>query len=195
MHDPRFEQDTKGWGLPRPGFDTRSSTPWLAFGAGVLLLGILAVQALQKPDLGWALVCVLAMLLAFVVRGVNAPRWARLGGYTCALMGGLAAAWLLLGVAPLGGALLLSLSLVPGAIWMIGASLLDDGVGRALGIAGGIGVIGSAILDLARYFLLASPWQLGRVLSLMTMLLALVWFAALGRDLIRGDRHSLDSMA
>lgn len=176
-------------------FNARQATPFLAFGAGVLLLAILGLQIARMPEMGWALLCVLAMLLAFIVRGVEAPRWARTAGYACATLGGLAGAWLLLGVAPYGGAFVLALAMAPGAVWMMGASLLDEGVGRSLGMAGGISLVASAILDLARYFLIDTQWMLGRALSVLTVLLALAWFAALGRDLLKGERHTLDSIA
>lgn len=173
---------------------TREYVPTLAYAAGVLLLGQFLVTVLLREYVAAAGIHLLFVpVLVLLVMGVDAPPWARLSGYAwagLALLGDL----MVLGAAAFGGTLgpgltLGALALVPGAAWILGASLVDEGAGRALGAAAAAGLLLSAILALSQDLLLVGSWDLGRIVSQLALALSIAWFVVLGRDLQQGRRH------
>jgi hypothetical protein len=173
---------------------SKEYTSPLAYAAAVLFLAQFAVATLlREPVAGFGIHLLFVPVLVLLVMRVDAPAWARLAGY------GWAAASLIADVTALGSAvagtsldaaLVLSyLSLIPGALWIYGASLFDEGAGRALGAAAGAGLLFSAAMGLARKLILVGTWDLGIILQQLALVLAILWFAVLAKDLSAGKRH------
>jgi hypothetical protein len=173
---------------------SKEYTPTLAYAAAVLFLAQFAVATLLRERVaGFGIHLLFVPVLVLLVMRVDAPAWARLSGY------GWAAASLIADITALGSAmadtslnaaLVLSyLALIPGAAWIYGASLLDEGAGRALGAAAAAGLLFSGVMGLARKLILVGPWDLGMILQQLALVLAIVWFAVLAKDLSAGKRH------
>lgn len=173
---------------------TKEYTPPLAYAAAVLFLAQFAVAILlREAAAGFAIHLLFVPVLVLLVIRVEAPAWARLAGY------GWAGASLIADVTALGSAMtgngtgpavvLSSLALLPGAVWIYGASLMDEGAGRALGAAAAAGLVFSGSLGVARKLVLVGPWDLGMLLQQVALILAILWFAVLAKDLSAGKRH------
>lgn len=173
---------------------TREYTPPLAYAASILFLAHFAVATLVRESAASAGIHLLfvPVLVLLVVR-VDAPAWARLCGYGWAALA-LLADLLALAAATWGGdatgaAALAALALLPGAAWMYGASMADEGAGHALGAAAAGGLLLSAAIGLTRKLVLVGPWELGALAQQIALVLAIVWFAVLAKDLRAGKRH------
>lgn len=173
---------------------SKEYTPPLAFAAAVLFATQFLLGMIVREDIVAVGVHILfvAVLVLLVIR-VDAPPWARLAGYAWAALG-LLADLLVLGAAMSGGSYepgeaLASLALLPGAAWVVGASLSDPGPGRALGVAAAAGMAFSALLDLTGTLVLVERGLIVRAISQLTLALLIAWFVVLGRDLNAGRRH------
>lgn len=173
---------------------TREYTPPLAYAAAVLLFTQFLLAILfREPVVGFGIHLLFVPVLVLLVMKVDAPAWARIAGY------GWAGASLIADFTGLGtgmtgngtyaASLLSSLALLPGAAWIYGASLFEEGSGRALGAAAAAGLVFSALLGLARRLILVGPWDLGMLLQQVALILAIIWFAVLAKDLSAGKRH------
>lgn len=168
---------------------SREYTPILAYAAGALFLAHFLVLTLLRDPVAAAGVHLLFVpALVLVVMRADAAPWARLCGYAwgaLALLGDV----LTLATAASPGATLGALALLPGAAWVVGASMEDAGYGRALGGVAAAGLAFSGALGLTRELLLVGSWDLGALLQQLTLVACIVWFVVLGRDLARGERH------
>jgi hypothetical protein len=173
---------------------TREYAPWLAYAAAVLFLAQFLVASLLGEPLAAAGIHLLFVpVLVLLVMSTDSPPWARLSGYAWAGLAFLADL-LLLGAAVFGGSfapsvVLGTLALLPGAVWIAGASLADLGPARPLGIAASAAMAFGAILSLLGDLILVDPGAIVRVVTALTLALSIVWFAVLGRDLDAGKRH------
>lgn len=166
----------------------------LAYAASVLFLAHFAVGTFLRESAAAAGIHLLFVpVLVLLVIRVDAAPWARLSGYGWAALA-LLADLLMLGAATWGGdtsgaAVLAALALLPGAAWMYGASMADEGAGHALGAAAAGGLVLSAALGVTRKLVLVGPWELGALAQQAALVLAIVWFAVLAKDLQAGKRH------
>lgn len=173
---------------------TREYTPYLAFGAAVLFLTQFVVSTgLRHGLLPVAIHLLFVPVLVLLVMYVDSAPWARLSGYAWAGLALLADLLALLALTlggDLGGPTALSnLALLPGAAWIVGASLADPGPGRPLGVAAGVGMAFGAALALVGRFILVESAPIVRAVSALTLALSIAWFVVLGRDLRAGRRH------
>jgi hypothetical protein len=173
---------------------SREYTPTLAYAAGVLFLTqFLVSTGLGEPLAAVAIHLLFIPVLVLLVMRVDAAPWARLSGYAwagLALLADLAVLAALVVGGNLGGALVLAnLALLPGAAWILGASMADAGAGRALGAAASAGMAFAALLSIADRIILAESQLLVRLVAMLTLALSIAWFVVLGRDLARGERH------
>ncbi|HUR68129.1 MAG TPA: hypothetical protein VM370_02705 [Candidatus Thermoplasmatota archaeon] len=173
---------------------TKEYTPPLAYAAAILFLAQFATAVLlDEQAAAFGVHLLFVPVLVLLVMRVDAPAWARLAGYGWAGLS-LVADITALGSAMAGtslaaGQVLFSLALVPGAVWIYGASLMEEGASRALGAAAAAGLVFSAILGITRRLVLVGAWDLGAVLQQLALVLAIVWFAVLAKDLSAGKRH------
>lgn len=173
---------------------SREYTATLSYAAAILFfVQFLLAFVLGEPVAASGVHLLFVAVLVLIVLRVDAPPWARLSGYGWAALGVLADV-LLLGAAVFGGSFepgltLAALALLPGAAWVVGASLSDPGAGRALGVAAAAGMAFSALLTLTDRLVLVDSPLIVRLVSQLTLALVIAWFAVLGRDLDAGRRH------
>ena len=173
---------------------TKEYTPVLAYAAAILFLGqFLVTTFLQETLAAFAIHLLFVPVLVLLIVRVEAAPWARVPGYAWAGLA-LVADVVAIATTVAGGdlsaaAALSSLSLVPGAVWVYGASMADDGMGHALGAAAAAGLVFSAAMGLTRQLILVGTWDLGLVLQQLALVLTIMWFGALGKDLSEGRRH------
>jgi len=173
---------------------SKEYTSPLAYAASILFLVQFAVKTLlREPVAAFGIHLLFVPVLVLLVIRVDAPAWARLAGYAWAALG-LISDVIALIAAPLGGTLdpslvLAALSLLPGAAWVYGASMADEGAGHALGAAAAIGLAFSALLSLASRLILVASFDLGFIIQQVALIAAIVWFAVLAKDLAAGKRH------
>lgn len=173
---------------------TKEYTPVLAYAAAILFLGQFLVTTLMREALAsFAIHLLFVPVLVLLVMRVDAAPWARVAGYAWAGLA-LVADLVAIATSAAGGdltaaATLSSLSLVPGAVWVYGASMQDEGMGHALGAAAAAGLLFSAGLGITRQLILVGEWDLGLILQQLALVLTIMWFGALGKDLSAGKRH------
>lgn len=172
---------------------SREYTSPLAYAAATLFL-LEFLLALLGQDIAAAGIHVLfAIVLVFLVMRVEAPPWARISGYGWAALA-LLGSFFVLGAAAFGGSyeagiVLGTLGLAPGAAWVAGASLSDPGAGRALGVAASVAMAFSVLLAIVGRLVLVEGGLIVRAVSQVTLVILIVWFFVLGRDLSEGRRH------
>lgn len=173
---------------------TREYTPPLSYAAAILL-GLQFVLLFLMGDgiAGAGVHLLFVAVLALLVIRVDAPAWARLAGYGWAGLA-LLADLLVLGAAVAGGSLgpgltLAALALLPGAAWIAGASLVDPGAGRALGVAAAGAMAFSALLVLTDRFVLVESQMIVVLVARVAFVMPILWFVVLARDLGAGKRH------
>lgn len=166
----------------------------LAYAAAILFLAQIAIGAITGERLAASAVHLLFVpVLALLVMRVDGAPWARLAGY------GWAAVALVADVVAIGSGIagasgdaafvLSSLALVPGAVWVYGASMQDEGAGHALGAAAAAALLFSGAMGVTQKLILVGEWSLGGILQQLALVLAIIWFAVLAKDLSAGKRH------
>lgn len=173
---------------------SKEYTSPLAYAAAILFLAQFTVATLLREQVaGFGVHLLFVPVLVLLVMRVEAPAWARLAGYGWAgasVIADITALGSAMAGTSLDAALVLSyLALVPGAAWIYGASLFDEGAGRALGAAAAAGLLFSGAMGVARKLILVGAWDLGMILQQLALILAIVWFAVLAKDLAAGKRH------
>lgn len=167
--------------------------PTLSYAAATLQLGLLVfAYAVQNAVATSTLAILLAPIAALLVMHVHAEPWARLSGYLWAallLLGGIVGLLALVlngNTGPL--STLTGLSFLAAAIWVIGASMADEGRARALGAAVAFGIALAGLLDIVGTTIARTRWPLAEYVHILAVALFIAWLVLLARDLTAGRR-------
>lgn len=170
----------------------RMLTPALCYAAAALFLTQLFVSTgLAEGAAAHVAHLLFLPVLVLLLLRVDAPAWARLAGFAWAGLAVLADivafGALATGNSLDGAAVLANLALLPGAAWILGASMSDAGAGHALGAAAAAGMAFAGLISIVDRVLLAESQLLVQLVAMLTLALTVGWFAVLGRDLSRDE--------